>query len=664
MFSFVSIDLKSRFTTDPQSILSDEKFLQPVDYTPVNARITEERSKSLAWLRDALQTPIAQTAVILEPPAPGLIPYYSKKSYENKVNEPYCVCSKDACTGCAACYNSCPSDAISMTADNEGFLYPRINQERCTQCDLCKDNCPVLNPKGKILLNEPPKEVYAAYSLDKKTRFMSTSGGAFTEFAKYMLSIGGVCYGAAYDDNFKVKHICITDEAELASIRQSKYYQSEIGDIYKTVQSDLEQGMSVLFCGTPCQCAGLYNFLGKEYNNLLIVDFICHSINSPKAFSAYLHEKEEDKQAKASVVWFKNKEEGGWQRFGTRIDFVGKEYYYREYWPRDAFMLGFLKYRLYCRPSCHQCSFKEFKRVSDVTLADFWGLIWNEPANTDDMKHGVTAVLINSGKGSEVFDHYVKQNMYVEAHTLDDVLPKNGGMLRSNTPGLYRDFFWEQIDKVPFSKIIDTIDKHESALVAEREKKKTVPGRVTGKLTKLGNVVIELHENSEIIINGELILNSHLPMGSKKECVVILHSGAKLVVNGRFALAYDSVLQLFPGATLTVNSGFVNAGATFAMKGNSSIGSDFLCGRHFVMSDSDHHQVVDLATNTRTNPNADIYIGNHVWCGEGAAIMKGVTIGDGSIISTKSLVTKSVPENCVAAGVPAKVIRTNASWKY
>jgi acetyltransferase-like isoleucine patch superfamily enzyme/coenzyme F420-reducing hydrogenase beta subunit len=649
----------------------DTVSISPIDYSYANKVINIERERSLAWLNQALKMSVKPKGISDKAGVEtSLFPYYATKSYTNKASESFCICPKNACTGCAACANKCPHNAIAMEDDNEGFLYPKIIENACTKCDLCVNVCSVLHPNEKITANLQPRGVYAAYSLDEEIRYMSTSGGAFSEFAKHIFSIGGVCYGAAYDEQFNVHHVRISTLEELPRIRQSKYYQSMIGDVFKQVKKDLDNGVNVLFSGAPCQCAGLSNFLSKEYDNLLILDFICHSINSPKAFRAYLRELEEQKDGKVSRVWFKNKEQNGWKRFSSRVDFTDKDDYYIQHWEHDAFMKGFLKYRMYMRPSCHECSFKEFKRPADVTLADFWGLIWNNPEMTDDMKNGVSAVIINTEKGEAVFDSFVKQNMYIEKHALEDVIPKNGALLHSQKPGLYRDFFFEQVDKIPFSKIVSAIDNREQKRAAEREAAKATPeassqGGIHGKLTRIGNVVINIHPTASIHINGELVLNAHLPEGSQKECILILHKNAKLIVNGRFNLAYDSVVTIFAGAVLTLNGGFANAGATFGIKGHTVLGKDFLAGRHIVVYDSDFHQIIDVESNERINTQYEsINIGDHVWLGEGVSIQKGVTIGNGSIVGAKSLVTKDIPANCLAVGNPARVIKTGVTWKH
>jgi coenzyme F420-reducing hydrogenase beta subunit len=492
------LGLIDRLVLSPSDMSDSFGSEKNIEYNAIFDALKSGTDFSRKWLQEALfsseqafapqekRSPAKQEMVPVSMPDAGfqtddalrLDPYYGKTSYENKAKEPYYICEKSKCTGCGACTNICPFQIVEMREDNEGFRYPFLaDAEKCTQCDRCKRVCPVLYPTERIKLNIQPLEVYAAFSLDADTRYMSTSGGAFTEIAKYALKMSGVCYGAAYTDNLDVQHIRIAREEDLFRIRQSKYYQSVIGDTYKSIKADLEQNLYVVFCGAPCQCAGLAKYLGKDYRKLVIVDFICHSICSPKAFKAYLKELQNGFHAEASRVWFKNKETT-WQNFSLRIDFKNKQNYYREVKAKDSFFVGFLKYRAFLRPSCHECSFKEFRRAADITLADFWGLKWENPNLTDkDKNHGVSVVMTNTDKGKYIFDTFAKHNMYVEKHTIQEVAPANGGLNHSNRCGLYRDFFFEQVEKVPFSKIIDAMEDRERELKRQRAAQNASQGR-------------------------------------------------------------------------------------------------------------------------------------------------------------------------------------------
>ena len=191
--------------------------------------------------------------------------------------------SKETCTGCGGCANTCAHGAISMDIDHEGFQYPKVDETKCVSCGLCLQRCPLSAPA-----KQTDPEAYACFSKDEATRLSSTSGGIFTELAKKILSEGGAVVGARYTDQFLVEHAAVFSEQDIPLLRQSKYLQSETRDIYIQTEQWLKKGVPVLFCGTPCQNAALRCFLGKEYENLTKCDFICRGVASPKIFRKYL----------------------------------------------------------------------------------------------------------------------------------------------------------------------------------------------------------------------------------------------------------------------------------------------------------------------------------------------------------------------------------------
>ena len=192
------------------------------------------------------------------------------------------LADKFHCTGCAACQQSCKHDAITMVRDAEGFLIPEINYNNCIQCGLCQKRCPEINP-----LQRQDYKRQDAYALISKTdRKVSSSGGAFSVFARWVIQQGGVVFGASIDDKFKVSHIAIERVEELYLLRGSKYVQSDLGNSYMKVKDFITNGRMVLFSGTGCQVAGLYAYLGgKRYEGLLYtLDLVCHGTPSQGMF--------------------------------------------------------------------------------------------------------------------------------------------------------------------------------------------------------------------------------------------------------------------------------------------------------------------------------------------------------------------------------------------
>ena len=216
---------------------------------------------------------------------------------------------KEKCVGCKSCEQSCPKHCISMVENKEGFWYPSVDEKSCIECKVCLKKCPVENTE--FHRNEPHK-VWAWRNKNDVDIMRSASGGAADSAAKTILQMGGVVYGAAYDEQLAVNHIEVTDEAEREKLQSSKYVQSDPKDSYTKVKQCLSEGKTVLFTGTPCQIAGLYAFLGGNPENLYTVDLICHGVPSPKFFKKYL--EYQNKQTDGRVIYFnfRSKDKRGW----------------------------------------------------------------------------------------------------------------------------------------------------------------------------------------------------------------------------------------------------------------------------------------------------------------------------------------------------------------
>lgn len=351
---------------------------------------------------------------------------------------------KELCTGCDACYNVCPESCIEMVVDKTGFRYPKVDYNKCTKCSICIKICPSLNKPSLIEKWETPK-VFAAWSLDENIRLNSTSGGVFSELAKRVLKDGGFVVGARYNEKNLVEHYMISNIDELIKIRQSKYVQSDIGDILKKVKEKLIDDKLVAFCGSPCQVAGLLKYLKKPYNNLITFDFICRGTNSPKAYLRYLDMVEEKYKSNIKKVWFKNKTYG-WNRFSTRIDLENKKIYIKDRYD-DLYMRGYIEENLYMRPCCFDCKYKTFPRVSDITLGDFWGVGATDPSL--DADKGTSLIMINSDKGEMLFNS-ISKNIFRKESTLELALPGNISIVKSATKNPVSDQFLVMLDDYPF----------------------------------------------------------------------------------------------------------------------------------------------------------------------------------------------------------------------
>lgn len=295
------------------------------------------------------------------------------------------------CCSCAACANACAAGAIRMAENQEGFLYPVINHELCVGCGACDRACPRLDGYPVA---------YAAICSSTEIREKSSSGGVFRLLAEKILRQGGAVYGAAFDENFEVCHCRVDNADELEKLQGSKYVQSRIGEVFRDVKSQLATGRLVLFSGTPCQCEGLVSYLGKSYSNLYVVDFICHGVPSPSVWRSYVQHVAGLKKGTAiSHVFFRSKNLS-WERFLLEFTFANSSKYSNDL-HTDIYLRGFLK-DLYLRKSCYECTSRKLHRVSDVTVADFWGVQKVLPDMYDG--RGTSLVLVQSDKGRRLFD--------------------------------------------------------------------------------------------------------------------------------------------------------------------------------------------------------------------------------------------------------------------
>lgn len=335
------------------------------------------------------------------------------------------LCDQKLCTGCTACASICPKGCIQMQPDAFGFLYPQmVDPDACIDCGLCTQSCPVLAETQKVAL---PK-AYAAMAADTKLRLQSSSGGVFSLLAQKILEEKGAVFGAAYDADFAVHHICVETVDDLRWLRGAKYSQSNLNTCFRNVRKRLNQGQKVLFSGTPCQVAGLKTFLRKDYENLLTVDFVCHSIPSPEIWKAYVHFRaDQDNGGKMPVSINLRSKESGWSRYQYENLFRYNERTYSQSSGSSLYMKLFVS-GFISRESCATCHFKGYHRVSDLTLGDFWG-IWDIAPEMDD-NHGTSLVLVQSEKGARYFKELCSA-MRTKPVTLEQASAENQALLVS-----------------------------------------------------------------------------------------------------------------------------------------------------------------------------------------------------------------------------------------
>lgn len=371
--------LLSKFGMEDRVFKGDnvEELLKPIDYSRVDEIIAYERMKANNFLEKAMNE-IQKL----------------EKNEENDAKKMITITRKEHCFGCGACSKVCPKQCIQMKADEEGFLYPEIDLESCINCGKCSSVCPYHNRDGNEI-----QEVYAAINEDSTVRSNSSSGGTFYQICKATIEDGGVIFGCAWDETMTATHVKVETMEDVRRLQGSKYVQSLLGDSYAQVKKELSTGRKVVFSGTPCQVAGLKNYLGKDYPNLLLVDVLCHGVPSPKVLRAYQREIENKFDSKIVFMNVRDKKKS-WHRLHTEIHFEnGKQFY--TFCGYDTYMSMFLT-NMSQRPSCFECKFTTKERQGDITLGDFWG-IGVHMSELDDDK-GTSMVAINTDKGRKMWE--------------------------------------------------------------------------------------------------------------------------------------------------------------------------------------------------------------------------------------------------------------------
>lgn len=360
------------------------------------------------------------------------------------------ICEDKNCTGCMACFNACPTQAIQMQIDNEGFQRPEINNSICINCNKCEKVCPTLHPVNKEL----PLKIYSGWSNNSSIRLQSSSGGAFSEIAIPILRKGGVIFGAMFNSNWEVIHSYIEKEEELYKLRGSKYVQSYIGASFRNAKLFLTEGRPVLFVGTPCQIAGLKNYLNKNYNNLYTIDLVCHGVPSPQIFESYkVYIKSTEQIASIEEIAFRNKK-FSWIYYNMYIKgYIGKANKRKEYigtYYKDPYIRGFLR-EYFIRPNCHTCNFTTTERVSDFTIADWWGYKACNKKDKGFSEKGVSLIFCNSQKAVNLIPYI---NMNLDEKEITDAIQTNLSLRKPFAANANRSSFWEDYRKYPFSQIV------------------------------------------------------------------------------------------------------------------------------------------------------------------------------------------------------------------
>ena len=355
------------------------------------------------------------------------------------------VCSQKRCTVCGACISACPQNCISLKTNEYGFDYPIVNNNLCIKCGKCRSVCHIINGVKK----EYPQKAFAVWSNNPDDRKTSASGGAASVFYQKVLSEGGYCFGAAYDKDLNVV-IKGYNSQRVTEFKQSKYVHSYMNDSYNEIKALLNDNQNVIFIGLPCQIAALKSFLHKEYDNLLLVDLVCHGTPPKSYLNEHIKQIREKTQSSVDSISFRN-DEG--YRFTAYCNKVVK---YSKYNSVDTYLLSFLE-SLTFYDSCYECKYACNERCSDITIGDFWGLGMEEPFN-HPYTGAISVVLTNTDKGQVFFDS-LKTKLFYERRTVSEAINGNEQLNFPSKRNVNRDRFLELYKREGFEIAVNEIYK-------------------------------------------------------------------------------------------------------------------------------------------------------------------------------------------------------------
>ena len=593
------------------------------------------------------------------------------------------ITDKVTCCGCNACGDICLQGAITFKTDIEGFWYPEVDSEKCIDCGLCDKVCPIINVK-ELKKNDLPESVcYAAEHKNLEVVFDSTSGGMFSALADVMYRSKGYVGGAIFNEDFSVRQYISNDKTDLPKLRSSKYLQSNLEGFFKQVRDLVKADENVLVCGSPCQMAALRAFLRKDYSNLIIADYICRGINSPKVWRKYLDSFEERYGHKVIYCKAKSKEYG-WRNLTQKVILSnGKAYY--ETKDQCNFTKGYLQTGVYCRPSCYDCKFKGYPRISDITLADFWGIENIDRSMEKDL--GTSLVMVNSQKGKDYFEKVKQRINYIQVPFKSIEAGNRSLNLSVDSPKVDRKQFFEDLDKMSFIQIADKYIKNP---ISRRKKIKNLlrgiyvsvkvtqySPKVLFKLFCINSIndiirsrailptphcCIQIEKGANIVKNGNLLLGHKKFPKSKLETRLLVNNGATLEILGNTTIGYGSDIEVFSGGKLIFKGGGgTNINATIICAERIEIGRDVMLGRNVTIRDNNGNHYLNRSGYKNSRP---VIIEDKAWLCEGCTIMPGVKIGEGAIFGAHAFVIHNGPAHTLVSGNPAIIVDEDVLWKY
>lgn len=592
------------------------------------------------------------------------------------------ITNKVDCCGCQACGDICGRKAISFKTDEEGIWYPVVDKDKCVDCGLCEKVCPILNKVNKPDNSNNPV-TYVLQAPNPIDRLNSASGAAYTLLVRAVFKRGGYVAGHIWDTNSSVKGYISCDAKDLSLLQSTKYLQSNIEGMYKAIKNLLNQGKYVFFSGCPCQNAAMSSFLRKDYDNFIMADFTCMGIDSPLAFKKYIESLEN--QYNSKMVYFKAKsKEVGWRHLTNKAVFEnGKSYFGIN--GRDA-NLNATFLNVLVRPSCYDCKFKGFPRVSDMTIGDYW----RKSYDSDDLDDntGTSYVMLHNKKAEELFKDVLPLCNYRKVE-YTDILGANPLAMKSLTPPKFdRAEFYNRIQHEDFNELVR--EYYNSQRVVEQTglrklrrlvkiiiasayfnrshpfsflrmmrynffDKRVSCNWAKGDLLIIRNARLVLGKDSVLLVRGHCIIDS-----KNKPCVLSIGEKATLSMENNL-ISEGCNLILNRGSSLSLGfKTIVKKNVSINVTSQVSIDEFCLINDGVIIDDTDDGVVYfDDTQNSKK-----VSIGTHTLINKESVIKKGTILGDEVIVREYSMVKGVFPSQSVISGTPAKQEDKSIKWKY
>lgn len=591
------------------------------------------------------------------------------------------ITDKTDCCGCQVCGDVCPKGSITFKTDEEGIWYPEVNLDTCIDCHLCENVCPILNQVSRQGNSSEPV-TYILQAPNTIDRLKSASGGAYTLLVQDIFKRGGYVAGHIWNDKASVKGYISCKAEDLDILRGTKYLQSDVAGMYKVVKHLLQEGKIVLFSGCPCQVAAMHSFLKKDYDNLLMTDFVCMGIDSPLAFKKYIESLEHQFQSK--MVFFKAKsKEVGWRHITNKAVFENGKSYFGINNVDTNLKATFMN--VLVRPSCYDCKFKGFPRISDVTIGDYWRKKYNYDPLDDNT--GTSYVMLHNDKAQQFFEP-VKEQCHNREATITDILGANKLAIKSlSRPKFSREEFYKRLKNEDFSTLVNdyynkTKVKKTYLRVCKRVIKALIGAAYYNRRTPLSFLRIVYYNfvSSKVHLSlkdGDILIlrNAKLNLGKNS----IVNVKGPCVID---ALDQPSVISIGNNSEINLNSNLIKDGCNI----NLSEDSRLYLGFKTIVSKNSEIRVtstveigdfcyIDKNVTIDSTDSGIVYfdgtdyfdknisLGTHTLLCNGCKICGGTIIGDESIVKDYSVVKGNFSSKSILSGSPARIINDCINWK-